>query len=281
MAFICFLMFCSLSISIWPATSTASTTAGDGNSFPAAFKKNDRLHVLALEGVELKEEPDFNARTMIPIRYGRVVEVASVSGVRATRGWLKGHWICARFGNFEGYIFDGYLSTLPAPALKASEKKARSREYSRHYNRENMGIAGLLNAYIGDYIDADFRWMQAKGEAAIPPPDCLQATSRIEQQLGNGFKVIYRCGGGNSWLELKMKGVRIMDVFHLTAALLRSDRYRKRILKDLVFVKNKEGQIYRITGKRKKWISIRRTRNNEIRLCFRCPFNTVALNLIN
>jgi hypothetical protein len=100
---------------VWNIDSVASTQNQTASEvFP---QTRDTLHVLARSGLELKQAPEPNATTLGVVPYGeRVVALEDTKDrIAFEREGITGHWILATHGNKTGYIFDGFLSKLPAP----------------------------------------------------------------------------------------------------------------------------------------------------------------------
>lgn len=99
-------------VSDWMEAPTAMLSAME-----LAYKTGEELNVLKPSGLELKDAPDIGAKTLVVVPYGKYVSIGEdknglfpfeVEGI-------TGHWVLAGYEEFKGYIFDGYLSRLPAP----------------------------------------------------------------------------------------------------------------------------------------------------------------------
>ena len=70
----------------------------------------------------VRDKPDAKATKVATIPYGAKVIVQPNIGIKAPfeveeiKGFVvKGYWLLVKYGNTEGFVFDGYLSRLPAP----------------------------------------------------------------------------------------------------------------------------------------------------------------------
>jgi Bacterial SH3 domain len=86
------------------------------------FKENETLNVWALKGINMRDKPDAKATKVATIPYGTKIVVQPNIGIKIsfeveeTKGFMvKGYWLLVKYGNTEGFVFDGYLSRLPAP----------------------------------------------------------------------------------------------------------------------------------------------------------------------
>ncbi len=242
------------------AALSAQGADGAGNCYHAG----NRLTVLALYGADLMEEKDFKSERMIRIGYGEEVEVlqpGDASSLTRDR-WVTGRWICVRYRYFEGYLFDGYLSSLPAPDIQRKKR-----------NQYPMAIP--LSMILKDYVETHFtpqdHMANLAGNSRGNGRHEKNAT-RLRSLTGaaGGVDALYRAHPEDNWTELRLQGVRLMDAYHLAVALVQKSPYRRGLLKDLLFVKDKKGGIYKITGKKRSCIYIRRVGDNEVRLKMSC-----------
>jgi hypothetical protein len=86
------------------------------------FKDNETLNVWATSGLNMRDKPDAKATKLISIPYGAKVVVQPNIGVKIPfeveefKGFtVKGLWLLVKYGDKEGFVFDGFLSRLPAP----------------------------------------------------------------------------------------------------------------------------------------------------------------------
>lgn len=84
------------------------------------------VKVWLLDGANLKSKPADKSKTIATIPYGTIVKPVKIDG--EPKGFtvdfntaalkepyqLKGKWIKVAFNGKQGYLFDGYLSTMPA-----------------------------------------------------------------------------------------------------------------------------------------------------------------------
>lgn len=85
------------------------------------YKKGDILNVLALSGLNLREEPSVGSKSIVKVNCGESVEVLELPSVKFTFEKINGYWLKVKYREKEGYIFDGYLSKYPAPENKGKE----------------------------------------------------------------------------------------------------------------------------------------------------------------
>ena len=92
------------------------------------FKDGETLYIWAASGLNLRDKPDAKGTKLITIPYGSKVVVQPNIGVKVpfeveqSKDFsVKGYWLLVKYENTEGYIFDGFLSKLPAPTLQKEE----------------------------------------------------------------------------------------------------------------------------------------------------------------
>lgn len=81
------------------------------------YNTGDELFVLAPSGLRLRKAPEQSSSVLATVPYGASVTALSPpDGDRFEVDGIEGIWLKVKFKNQEGYLFDGYLSQLPAPA---------------------------------------------------------------------------------------------------------------------------------------------------------------------
>jgi len=81
----------------------------------------DTLHCLALNGLKLRETPKGKVMASIALGEDIIVLATRDSLIHSdTYEKIGGHWIKVSYKSNIGYVFDGYLSKMPAPSLQDS-----------------------------------------------------------------------------------------------------------------------------------------------------------------
>ena len=73
------------------------------------------LNVLAVNGLNMRSQPEATSRVVTKVAYGKRVEVLEKTKTELQLGWIKDNWFKVKYRGREGYIFGGYLNQLPAP----------------------------------------------------------------------------------------------------------------------------------------------------------------------
>lgn len=94
-------------------------------------QSGDTLHVLAPSGLRLRSAASSSAPVVSTIPYGAAVFAPWMDGtaIEEEVDSIKGHWIKAEYQGKSGYIFDGYLSSLPAPTAKDTTLEAYAKAH--------------------------------------------------------------------------------------------------------------------------------------------------------
>jgi Bacterial SH3 domain len=92
------------------------------NAQSSRFKENETLNVWAASGLNMRDKPDAKSAKIATIPYGVKVTVQPNIGIKIPfeveefKGFtVKGYWLLVKYGDTEGFVFDGFLSKLPAP----------------------------------------------------------------------------------------------------------------------------------------------------------------------
>jgi hypothetical protein len=133
------------------------------------YKSNDDLYVWAISGLNLRTQPDAKSSKIINIPYGEKVKIIDTQinthkfsytmSKSNTYGksvsWeIDGYWVQVKFGNEEGYVFDGYLGRFPTITKSAETVPYLTLETLKPYGKENWG--GLKNEKKETMLDFDY-----------------------------------------------------------------------------------------------------------------------------
>lgn len=130
------------------------------------YKIGDTLTVFIKSGLKLRESAEKNATTLTTIPLGQkvVVKKQFLKAIAhkdnfASIRLIKGFWVRVEYNGQVGYVFDGYLSSLPYPVIfknKPNEKKGFSTEaYYLFEHFEKIGDAfdtTLIPKEYGQYF---------------------------------------------------------------------------------------------------------------------------------
>ena len=88
------------------------------------YQANETLNVLTISGVKLRDKPGGTVLQTVP--YGsKVVTLEAKNNNFPTHvEGISGSWVKVKFNDKMGYVFDGFLSRLPAPSLTDANLQA-------------------------------------------------------------------------------------------------------------------------------------------------------------
>jgi hypothetical protein len=130
------------------------------------FSEGETLYVWALSGLNMRKLPDAKSEKIAALTYGTKVTVQPNIGIIVAHEVeefkdfkVKGIWLLVRYGDKEGFVFDGYMSRLVAP---------------KYYKK---GIENYLDDKIGNI-----------GEKY----DLIEVKSEIDEDNSNSYKQKYQ-----------------------------------------------------------------------------------------
>lgn len=112
------------------------------------YSSGQLLNVLATSGMNLRDAPKGAVLQKIP--YGariKTLQAKSTTNPETIEG-IQGNWVKVEYNGATGFLFDGFLSTLPAPEL--SENSLRN-----YLITKTHPLSGLVRAY--SYLTAEGR----------------------------------------------------------------------------------------------------------------------------
>ncbi len=110
------------------------------------FSENETLYVWAMNGLNMRKLPDAKSEKIAALPYGEKVIVQANIGIIVAHEVeefkdfkVKGVWLLVKYGDKEGFVFDGYLSRLVAP-----EKDKNSMYSLIAYAKKDIGNKGKI-----------------------------------------------------------------------------------------------------------------------------------------
>jgi hypothetical protein len=113
-----------------------------------SYTSGQQLNVLATSGMNLRDASKGTVLQKIP--YGariKTLQAKSTTNPETIEG-IQGNWVKVEYNGATGFVFDGFLSTLPAPEL--SENDLRN-----YLITKTHPLSGLVRAY--SYLTAEGR----------------------------------------------------------------------------------------------------------------------------
>jgi hypothetical protein len=87
------------------------------------YQSGERLNVLSRADLELKAFPHPTAKTLGAVSYGEQISIEEDGNEKVAFEMeeIPEYWVLVKYGNTRGYVVDGFLSKLPAPAEDCDE----------------------------------------------------------------------------------------------------------------------------------------------------------------
>lgn len=97
------------------------------------FTETESLYVLARNGLRMRKEANLISEKMEVVPYGTQVQAITNDSKAITVGAMKGNMVKVIHGKDQGYMFDGYLTSIPVP-----QKQQMITEYTRYLKRKSV-----------------------------------------------------------------------------------------------------------------------------------------------
>lgn len=113
------------------------------------FKEGESIYVWALSGLNIRKLPDAKSEKIAALPYGTKVMVQANIGVIVAHEVeefkdfkVKGVWVLVKYGDKEGFVFDGFMSRLVAPE---KEDYGRTPILLDYYLKKNYQLITNIN----------------------------------------------------------------------------------------------------------------------------------------
>lgn len=222
---------------------TVSTRTIGGRHLAMIGQKNNLFNVFAPSGLKIKSRPATRrSRPIGIIPYGEEVEVLDSTDRELLVDWIKDIWVEVKYKDMQGYVFRGYLSTLPAPA-----------------EREPDSCRADYSSLLSTYVSTHFAPQGLPDTSRVSPEEGRENHVRIVQKLAGGYALIKNKYQGGQSVEFVLPDSKLEEAFILMSALLTGCADDEALWENLLFIKNRSRVIYKIYD-RTGYVSI--TRNN-------------------
>jgi hypothetical protein len=196
------------------------------------YYPGDQLHVLAPSGLILRKTPDPQGERVATLALGDVLTAQKENFkkkphvVEEFKGFkIKGFWVKVRTASGqEGYVFDGYLSKLPAPNAVGEDPD---------------GASALVELYLLNHT-------QKKGKR-IDLPKAETRYERYRQLFKNGSEAEVDSGEGGSMQQIKFaQGITLEEGYLIGKSLwLKDMKVKPSISKGKITV-NSDDELFQI-----------------------------------
>jgi hypothetical protein len=158
------------------------------------YRTGDELHVLAISGIKLRGTPGGD-KILATIPYASkliVAEVPSPAQPFEADG-ISGFWVKVKFKEQIGFVFDGFLSWLPAPDKSCTDLAAYAKKYFKPQGPEFVGHAfGCLESDVDAVGGYELMRLYQWGQSSVLLTDASYyegVTQRLSCSGGRGFSL--------------------------------------------------------------------------------------------
>ena len=216
--------------------------------FANDFVEGQTLSIVAPSGLSLRDAPNKLGKILDVIDFGEEVTVINSSEVVCKSekiDWVTGEWILVEYQGQRGFMFDGYLTSLPLPEY----------EFEIAYN--DMDIIHSLESWVNYHYDMSLR------------PDTIvenEETYKTVHYFDNNQKLIKTDELGYFRMDVYLSDVRIMDAYHLLLNMLPSKAEMTTFQNKSVFIEDVDGNLETIKINLDNQVVLQKTRSGQIRI---------------
>lgn len=191
---------------------------------PQHIKEGAPLHVVASSGLNMRSKPNHSSLSIKTIPYASTVIVLAQNFeclLSDEIEWVSGQWIKVEHKGDQGYIFNGFLSSLTPPDIR---QNSGEQEISLIVGLDIWIYNNLKPVSIPDTMSNEFSYTIKHH---------FENRAIYEQQL---YSAGYRS-------RLFLQNVRIMDVFHLIKGFYDDNFKKEKIDSKSIFIKDKNNKL--------------------------------------
>lgn len=216
------------------------------------------LSVIAPSGLSLRSAPGTESKVLDIIEMGEQVLILNSSEVTSIEDrieWTNGKWILVRYNDIEGYVFDGYLTSLPIPT-------------------DNYELS-----YSLDLVDAMEAYMDIHKHLTSEPDTILRSDglAKVIYTFANGEKMVNSNHENFYKVDVYMNDIRIMDAYNLLQSMLVSKVDRQEFVNESVYIEERTGDLSRIKINTDNSIIIDKMPNGQIKISMYSPYSGCSL----
>ncbi len=192
------------------------------------FTDQETVYITAPSGLTLREAPNVNSRIVDVIPFGESVNVIIEDDEfeKVERiDWIDGQWIKVEFEGMSGYVFDGFVSSLPVPM------------------------------YEFELVDSDLNftyafqsWMDYRYTEVMAPDTIMKENEfiRVVHHFDNDQTLIEKDDATFFMVDATLSNVRLTDVYHLLMGMMPSKVNRQYVAEQSIFIEDDTGELKQI-----------------------------------
>lgn len=203
------------------------------------------LTVVASSGLKLRTAPNLNSSVVKIIPFGDVVSMVEDSiNITDRIEWMEGTWIKINHSGDEGYVFDGFLSSLPLPF------------YEFEYSRDDLMLLPPVDSWVSYRYDI------------VGEPQILETKNSVKviTNLGEGHRKIEVETPYMYRLAIQMEDTKLTEAYNLLKNMLNTKYEKNSFSQKSLFIEDKYGDIERIKIGLEEPIEIKKISENKIEI---------------
>lgn len=194
------------------------------------YAVGDGVVVSANSGLRMRVQPNMTSPTIKVLEFNDPLTIEQVGGQehKARIQWLDGHWVKVKAGFVSGWVFDGFISTLPTP------------DYETQLCLDCYSLVQPVREYVFDHFT-----MECSNEPIDSAEELLESTYSFSQG------VIFSEMRNDGWYraEIYFQDVRLSEVINLLRSTLVGNSMRREFEQSLVFHENRAGTVDKVNVK--------------------------------
>ncbi|NNF32982.1 MAG: SH3 domain-containing protein [Saprospiraceae bacterium] len=185
------------------------------------------MNVVAPSGLTMRATPSMDGEVLyiIPTRSAVIMSNDEmVSPVLDEVGYMQGSWVFVEYEGQEGYVFDGFLTSLPLPI------------HEFEMTQFDLDLIFPLESYI------DYHKLIPLSTDSIS----TDLYSKVIHQYEDGSKMIQKNTMTQYHLKVQLVDADIWDAYHILLQMMSTRSEMQRFMESATFVANSNGLVDKI-----------------------------------
>jgi hypothetical protein len=205
------------------------------------------LNVTAESGLKMRTSPGLDSKVITVIPFGEAVEILAdflEEPNTETIEWVEGTWRLVSYDEYEGYVFDGFLTHLPIPY------------YEFEQSIEDLDLTYPLLSWTDYHYDV----------IAQPDTTISKERTKVTQQYSDGVvlkkydnRYLYK-------VQVELENTRMMDAYQLLQNMLLDESEKITFRNKSLFIQTKNIELDKITVEVDNPVEIRKIGDNKVRI---------------
>lgn len=210
--------------------------------------ENKSLSVVAGSGLKMRTTPTLESQVIKVIPFGdtvyEVLDSMTTELVTDRIEWMEGEWIKIEHMGDQGYVFNGFLTSLPIP------------QFDFELTIEDLELASPVESWMNYRFNRTGEPSIYETEEEIKMvTDYEEGHRKIEYESLYKYKVV-----------LQLKEVELHEAYNLMKGMLMSSYEKSSYDRKAVFVENKYGEIDRIRINLEQPVDIKKLNDNTVQI---------------